>query len=142
MSDKDWQDAILLDRIPLSGKLPYKRVKKMEFNQVKELLKPCDQRLDTSFLEAMSKLILDDTERMMKEVRKKIWDYMAEHPTEDNGVIISPSTHNLIVEEYDYHTDENHAQWFYAKKFYFKRKDCVVWDDCNEMIDKYEKQYE
>lgn len=111
---------ILLGRIPLSGKLPYK----VDNNDFKEFTKSIDLlRMEKVFFDALSKQLLDGTEQQIKEIRKKIWDYMAEHPTEYNGMLITPVTHDLIIEELDYHTDENYCHWIYAKKFHFELKD-------------------
>ena len=61
-------------------------------------------------------------ENDIKVLKQKIWDYMKEHPTKDRGVIISPDTHDLILEEVGY-GDGGNACNMYAKKFHFKMKE-------------------
>lgn len=75
--------------------------------------------------EEIRKLMAEGFENNIKALKQKIWDYMKEHPTKDRGVIISPETHNLIIEDVGYGDLEN-ACYMYAKKFYFEMKE-EVW---------------
>lgn len=75
--------------------------------------------------EEIYKLMEREVENNLMALKQKIWDYMAEHPTKDRGVIISPETHNLILEEVGY-GDGGNACYMYAKKFYFEMKE-EVW---------------
>lgn len=72
--------------------------------------------------EKIRKLMADNVENNIKALKQKIWDYMKEHPTKDRGVIISPETHNLILEEVGY-VDVEKACYMYAKKFHFIYKE-------------------
>lgn len=72
--------------------------------------------------EEIRKLMAEGFENNIKALRQKIWDYIAEHPTKDRGVIISPETHDLILEEVGYGDGVN-ACYMYAKKFHFKMKE-------------------
>ena len=71
------------------------------------------------------KLMAEDFENNINALKQKIWDYMKEHPTKDRGVIISPDTHDLILEEVGYGDGEN-ACYMYAKEFHFEMKE-EVW---------------
>ena len=126
-------NMLLLDRIQL-GKIPYKKYKNADYTDIKKLIGSCQQRIDTSFVEVLTKQLLDDTEQQINGIRKKIWDYMSEHPTEDRGIVISPETHDLIVEELDYHTNENYCHLIYAKRFHFELKDKFRLPECEEKI--------
>ena len=75
----------------------------------------------------MLKLMAEDVENDIKALKQKIWDYMKEHPTKDRGVIISPETHDLILEEVGY-GDGGNACYMYAKKFYFKIKEEYIYE--------------
>lgn len=77
--------------------------------------------------EEIRKLMAEGFENNIKELKQKIWDYMKEHPTKDRGVIISPETHNLILEEVGY-GDGGNACYMYAKKFYFKIKEEYIYE--------------
>lgn len=68
------------------------------------------------------KLMAEDFENNINALKQKIWDYMKEHPMKDRGVIISPETHDLILEEVGYGDGVN-ACYMYAKKFHFKMKE-------------------
>lgn len=72
--------------------------------------------------EKIRKLMAEGFENDIKALKQKIWDYMAEHPTKDRGVIISPETHDLILEEVGYGDGENACN-MYAKKFHFKMRE-------------------
>ena len=75
--------------------------------------------------EKISKLMAEEFENDIKALKQKIWDYMKEHPTKDRDVIISPETHDLILEEVGYGDGAN-AYYMYAKKFHFEMKE-EVW---------------
>ena len=77
--------------------------------------------------EEIRKQMAEFYENNIKELMQKIWDYMKEHPTKDRGVIISPETHNLILEEVGY-GDGGNACYMYAKKFYFKIKEEYIYE--------------
>ncbi len=66
--------------------------------------------------------LVNDYEYNINALRQKIWDYMKEHPTKDRGVIISPETHDLILEKVGY-GDGGNACYMYAKKFHFEMKE-------------------
>ena len=83
--------------------------------------------------EEIYKLMAEGVNDNIKELKQKIWDYMAEHPTEDRGVIISPETHDLILEEIGYGDGVN-ACYMYAKKFHFKMKEEVWLKNGLEMV--------
>lgn len=68
------------------------------------------------------KLMEKSFDENIKALKVKIWDYMAEHPTKDRSIVISPETHDLILEEIGY-SDGGNACYMYAKKFYFKLKE-------------------
>lgn len=72
--------------------------------------------------EEIRKLMAEGVKNNIKVLKQKIWDYMKEHPTKDRGIIISPETHDLILEEVGY-GDEVNACYMYAKKFHFKMKE-------------------
>lgn len=75
--------------------------------------------------EEIRKLMEKDYKSNIKALKQKIWNYMKEHPTKDRGVIISPDTHDLILEEVGY-GDEVNANYMYAKKFHFEIKEEVI----------------
>ena len=75
--------------------------------------------------EEIYKLMAEGVNDDIKELKQKIWDYMKEHPTKDRGVIISPETHDLILEEVGYGDGVN-ACYMYAKEFHFEMKE-EVW---------------
>lgn len=77
---------------------------------------------DRGTAEEIRKLMAEGFENNIKALRQKIWDYMAEHPTKDRGVIISPETHDLIIEDVGYGDLEN-ACYMYANKFHFEMKE-------------------
>jgi len=74
------------------------------------------------------KLMKKETEDNIKALKQKIWDFMAEHPTTDEGVIVSPETHDLILEEVGY-GEGGDACYMYAKKFHFEMK-----ESCKERL--------
>ena len=53
-------NMLLLDRIQL-GKIPYKKYKNADYTDIKKLIGSCQQRIDTSFVEVLTKQLLDDT---------------------------------------------------------------------------------
>lgn len=75
--------------------------------------------------EEIRKLMAECLENNINALKQKIWDYMAEHPTKDRGVIISPETHDLILEDFGYGDGVN-ACYMYAKKFHFEMKDSYI----------------
>lgn len=78
--------------------------------------------------EEIRKLMAEGFENNIKALKQKIWDYMKEHPTKDRGVIISPETHNLILEKVGY-GDGGNACYMYAKKFHFKIKEENIYEN-------------
>lgn len=78
--------------------------------------------------EEIYNLMQKEVENNLKALKQKIWDYMAEHPTIDEGVIMSPETHDLIIEDIGYGDLEN-ACYMYAKKFHFEMK-----ESCKERL--------
>lgn len=83
--------------------------------------------------EEIYKLMAEDAENNIKALKQKIWDYMKEHPTKDRGVIISPETHDLILEEVGY-GDGVDACYMYAKEFHFEMKEEVWLKNGLEMV--------
>lgn len=81
--------------------------------------------------EEIRKLMAECFENNIKALKQKIWDYMKEHPTKDRGVIISPETHDLILEEVGYGDGVN-ACYMYAKKFHFKIKEEYIYEKKNQ----------
>lgn len=77
--------------------------------------------------EEIRKLMAEGFENNIKALKQKIWDYMKEHPTKDRGVIISPETHDLILEEVGYGDGVN-ACYMYAKKFHFEMKEEYIYE--------------
>ena len=75
--------------------------------------------------EEIRKQMAEFYENNIKALKQKIWDYMKEHPTKDRGVIISPKTHDLILEDVGYGDGVN-AYYIYAKKFHFEMKEEIL----------------
>ena len=101
-----------------------------------------EQRIDAKLAEMLIDGFNGQFEQQNKEIKKKIWDYTLEHPIKDHDVVISPKTHDLIIEELDCFTDKNYQSWIYPKHFFFKRKETIYWDSVEEKIREYEREIE
>ena len=100
-------------------------------------------------IEELQDSVAKQVNELYAGLKETIWKYMKEHPLEDNvyHCIISPKTHNLILEEVecgDMTFDKNGQATYniYAKKFHFEHKaSCIEYDDCRHVIDDYEEKY-